>query len=268
MKKGQDLVAEFPGLTIIHQKIPGREVGRHCHEEHEFFLPLQGEITLQFENQRISGGPGRMIYAPPDLEHGFSSSASGEGERVIFLIDKKTWKKNGGGSTLPSALPVSSLVRELIFYLLLNPKNQGIQTFTATLVQVLSEQLEGLGHLTMAQGKNIHLPGKIQDQRIRQAMEMLQNPAEQPSMAELARHNGLSVRNLNRLFLEEAGMTPKQYATWIRIEAAKILLKKTGTTITDIAHEVGYQSLSKFIAGFQRQTGQLPSEFRAQIEMT
>lgn len=84
MKKGQDLVAEFPGVVIIHQKMPGREVERHSHYEHEFFLPLQGEITLNFSDLKVSGGPGRMIYAPPFLEHTFSSSASGEGEGLIF----------------------------------------------------------------------------------------------------------------------------------------------------------------------------------------
>lgn len=267
MKKGQDLVAEFPGLFIIHQKIPGREVGRHCHKEHEFFLPLQGEISLQFEDKKITGGPGRMTYAPPDLEHSFSSRAVGEGERVFFLIDKKTWKDNGGKEAIPSVLHACSLVRELIFFLLLHPKSQGVSTFVTTLVQVLSEQLETQGDLARIEGNHVHLIGKVQDQRIRRAMELLQAAAEQPSMPELARQCGLSVRNLNRLFLDEAGMTPKQFGTWIRIEAAKTLLKTTGTTITDIAHEVGYQSLSKFIASFQKQTGQLPSEFRHRVDV-
>lgn len=262
MKKGQDLVAEFPGLVIIHQKIPGREVASHSHQEHEFFLPLQGEITLTFADQKISGGPGRMIYAPPHLDHTFLSSASGEGERVIFLIQDKVWKKYGGGEFLPGVRPRSSLVFELIFFLLLNPKSNGVATFISALVNALSDHLQFMERAS-EQGLQLdHLKGRIQDPRIKKAILALQNLEDQRSMAVLADQSGLSVRNFNRLFLSEVGMTPKKYTTLLRIEKAKVLLTKSMLTITDISIEVGYQSLSKFIATFRRYSGRLPSDYR------
>lgn len=61
----KDTVAKFPGIAIIHQKIPHYEVGHHSHSEHEFFIPLQGEITIQAEQETTKAGPGKMLYAPP-----------------------------------------------------------------------------------------------------------------------------------------------------------------------------------------------------------
>jgi AraC-like DNA-binding protein len=268
MKKGQDLIAEFPGLTIIHQKIPGRELGRHQHDEHEFFLPLQGEITLNFDGKIVCGGPGRLIYAPPNLEHSFSSSAQGEGERVIFLIRPTLWKKLGGASLAPAVVPASSLVRELIFFLLLNPETKGVAHFISALVNALSDHISAMGGHYSETGTVLHLSGKIQDARIKKAIDQLQEIGNQPAMTELARKSGLSVRNFNRLFSEETGMTPKQYSTILLVEKAKSMLAKTSLTITDISQEVGYQSLSKFIATFQRHTGQLPSEYREYLKIS
>src|SRR5262249_23628964 len=117
-KQAMDIIAEFPGLTIIHQKIPSHEVGRHEHAEHEFFLPLQGEITIETEGVVTKAGPGRMLYVPPNIDHSFSSAAQGSGERLIWLIDERLWKAHGAARFGITALASNSLVKELLFFLL------------------------------------------------------------------------------------------------------------------------------------------------------
>jgi transcriptional regulator GlxA family with amidase domain len=79
------------------------------------------------------------------------------------------------------------------------------------------------------------------------------------SIEEIARKSGLSTRSFNRLFLTELAVTPKQAMTLYRVERAKQLLRQGKGSVTDIAFEVGYQSVSQFIATFRRHTGQLPS---------
>jgi AraC-like DNA-binding protein len=260
MKKGQDWVAEFSGLVVIHQKIPGREVGRHRHDEHEFFLPLQGEVTLVFPDQKVQGGAGRILYSPPDTEHAFSSSASGEGERVILLVHKDLWKSYEGKKHLPASLPVSALVRELVFFILLHPKHACVHLYIEVLIRTLDEQLnEGVPYL----GDLEQIFGKISDSRIKKAIQIgTSGNRSQLSIESWSKKAGMSVRNFSRLFLEELGMTPKQFQTVLKINQAKTLLVQTQMTITDIAFEVGYSSLPSFVSSFQKLTGKLPSEFR------
>lgn len=261
MKHGQDILLKFPNLTLIHQKIPGREVGQHSHKEHELFLPLQGEIRVYGDDFDVSAGPGKMLYVPPNLEHRFSSSAYGAGERVILLFSGKLWKKVGGGKHAPSALPMHSLIRELVFYMLMHPEKKDLRSFIEALTQSLVDQLQTIATLPDEQSLDA-LQSKISDKRVQKAIKALKNVDSQPTMAELARQSGLSTRNLNRIFLSEVGMVPKQFAIVMKIQAAKQLLKNSKLTVTDVALEVGYASLSKFIAAFQRHTGVLPSEFR------
>jgi AraC-like DNA-binding protein len=56
------------------------------------------------------------------------------------------------------------------------------------------------------------------------------------------------------------GMTPKQAVTLCRVREAQRLLKLGRATVTDVAFEVGYASVSQFITTFRRVTGRLPSE--------
>ncbi len=259
MRQGQDITAQFPGILIIHQKIRGNSVHSHEHDrEHEVFLPLQGEIQIQVKDgPLLKAGPGKMVYMPPNVEHSFTSSSSSQGERLIFILDHKAWRANRGGKFKPSVLSASQLCKELLFHLLLFPKTKAAKSLISTLVQTFSEMLEEAG--PGVQGELAHLAGRANDERVRRALAAIEaGYASKLSMESLARASGLSVRNLNRLFLEQLGLTPKQAVTLHRVEAAKRLLRNR-RSVTDTAFEVGYASVSQFITTFRRVTGALPS---------
>lgn len=263
-KASMDLISQFQGLTIIHQKIPGHEVGRHSHDEHELFMPLQGEITIQYDNKVVKAGPGRMLYVPPELDHRFSSTAQGSGERVIVLISDMLWerinKKMGNQHFPPTSFNSSGLAKELLFYLLVESKVDGLKYFINTLIETLINTIQGE---SLQSSKNLNiLSGKANDQRIRLAIDEIVKSKGRLSIANVAQKSGLSVRNFNRLFLKEIGFNPKDYVIQIRINLARDLLKKTQMTVTDIAFEVGYNSLSKFIETFKKYEGVLPSDYR------
>jgi AraC-like DNA-binding protein len=261
MKKIRDTVAEFPGTTIIHQKIPSHEVGRHTHAEHEFFLPLQGEIAIQYESTEVKAGPGRMLYVPPDLDHSFSATAQGSGERLIWLIDQKLWKKHAQTHFEVTSMPSNSLVKELLFFLLIHQKVDGAKYFVSALVESLVESLNS-AHIHRSQIFAEHIDGKVADLRIKKCLQAIDENLAEVSLTEVAQSCGLSARNFTRLFSQEVGLSPKDYVILRRVEKAKQLLKETRMTVTDISMEVGYNSLSKFIAMFKKIEGLLPSDYR------
>ncbi|HEX5057225.1 MAG TPA: AraC family transcriptional regulator [Gammaproteobacteria bacterium] len=73
---------------------------------------------------------------------------------------------------------------------------------------------------------------------------------------------GLSQYHFLRMFKQSVDKTPLQYIIHCRMEKAKCLLAQTGLTITEIALEVGYESLNHFITLFKRHTGTTPAAFR------
>ncbi|MCE5326599.1 MAG: AraC family transcriptional regulator [Planctomycetaceae bacterium] len=97
----------------------------------------------------------------------------------------------------------------------------------------------------------------------RRWMEM--NLAENPSVAELAAHIGLSAVHLRKKFSEEVGVSPSRYLAELRLQQAKRLLQEKGKSIAVIASTVGLSSGQNFATFFRKYTGFTPAQYRKRI---
>ena len=98
---------------------------------------------------------------------------------------------------------------------------------------------------------------------IRKSIAFLnENYAENVSVERLARISNYSVAQFRRLFSKLMHMSPSQYVTRVRINAAKALLRTTDWRIADIAAETGFCDHSHFIKTFRAMTALTPTEFR------
>lgn len=76
-------------------------------------------------------------------------------------------------------------------------------------------------------------------------------------------------RTLERNFLNQIGISPKQLAKAIRLQAAlKLLLNEQPGSLTSIAYETGYYDQAHFIRDFKTFTGTTPKAFLADKELT
>lgn len=257
MRRGADIAVEHPGLYLVHQNLPGKEVAAHRHREHLVFVPLHGEIAVTLAGDTLRAGPGRLIYLPPKVEHAFASSQA-QGERLIALIAPEAWRQAGAAETsAPALLPTLQLGKELLFHLLLHPDTRHPRALVQVFVQTLSEALE----VAAPEPALEHLDLRASDPRVARALDYLRANLDQPlPLAAIARHAGLSTRNLSRKFRVELGHSPKELVTRLRVERAAELLESGQRSVTEVALAVGYGSLSRFITVFRQHTGQLPSE--------
>ena len=65
-----------------------------------------------------------------------------------------------------------------------------------------------------------------------------------------------------KTFKKATGLTFTEYRGRVRIEKAKALVLNHHLRISDIAHEVGFQSLTHFNRIFRQITGESPTAFR------
>lgn len=222
------------------------------------FIPLQGEITIEVDNQKTSFGLGHMLYLPPNTRHSFFSSEK-SGERLIAMVDAKAFSPHFDSQKLKK-LPLNQFIKELLFYLLLHPKSKNAKALVEVFIQTLTEVI--IESSSFDSLNFDHLSGKVMDQRVKESLEFMHaNLAEAMNMDIIAKKAGLSSRNFNRLFLKETGLQPKQCLIQLRIEKAKELLMLPRASVTEVAFAVGYSSLGQFISAFRSRTGQLPSEF-------
>jgi AraC-like DNA-binding protein len=77
---------------------------------------------------------------------------------------------------------------------------------------------------------------------------------------DLTRYIGLSQSALERRFRRVVGVSPKKFASLVRLRRA-VRLRATGAGFTAAAHAAGYFDQSHFINDFRRATGSAPDAF-------
>ena len=87
--------------------------------------------------------------------------------------------------------------------------------------------------------------------------------ADQPRFEAIAADVGLAPRSLARRFEQELGMTWRGALRRLRVLGAIELLAGTEASITQIAMDVGYSSLSAFESAFRELVGTTPTEYRS-----
>lgn len=105
------------------------------------------------------------------------------------------------------------------------------------------------------------------DFRVRKAMLLMERTLGNPLSCEfIAKHVGLSQRQLERLFRLEMGQTPSDFLMSLRLRNAHDLLQTCREPITDIALQCGFVSRSHFAASFRMKYGHSPSSARSRAK--
>ena len=86
--------------------------------------------------------------------------------------------------------------------------------------------------------------------------------AEQPTLAEVAAHVGLSRFHFQRLFKRYAGVTPKQFLAALTLESAKPLLDRDASVL-DAALDVGLSSPARLHDHFISIDAMSPGEYKS-----
>lgn len=108
---------------------------------------------------------------------------------------------------------------------------------------------------------------RAKDARIRRAMLLIERNIENPISCEfIARQSNLSVRQLERLFKTELGISPTAYAERLRMARAHDLLANSREPLYQIAIRCGYKNHSHFSVRFKMAYGISPSAMRQGAE--
>lgn len=156
-------------------------------------------------------------------------------------------------------IPVIVLTGQMLTEKEMARLNRGVAT---VLEKGLFSVEETLAHIDAALMHKRKL-GRETLRLVRQAMAYLhEHYAEPISRRDLANHLGLSDDYLTYCFRREVGMTPISYLNRYRVNRAKVLLRESEKSVTEIAMDVGFSDSSYFARVFRRQVGVSPDVYR------
>lgn len=100
------------------------------------------------------------------------------------------------------------------------------------------------------------------DTIVKSTIDMLLSTKGSKSINTILKDNLSKRRQLERKFLKQVGMSPKQLSKVIRLQTAlKLLLNQQSERLTDIAYESEYYDQAHFIKDFKDFTGTTPNQF-------
>jgi len=122
------------------------------------------------------------------------------------------------------------------------------------------------GHLSIAAEQLATQQDNAEPPMIRHARQFIaEHQTEDIALGDVARAVHASTFHFCKMFKKATGMTFTEYLSLVRVGKAKKLLANPQLRISEIAYEVGFNSLTHFNRVFRKSVGQSPTTYRTEL---
>jgi len=110
---------------------------------------------------------------------------------------------------------------------------------------------------------DVHARYGIDSPKLAEIIRLMEAAIENPlDMGQISARVGISARQVERLFHEQVGASPKAFYLRLRLSRARTLVRQTIDPILSVAVECGFASTSHFSHAYKRAFGLAPSDER------
>ncbi len=224
----------------------GERIALHVHPWAQLAYASRGVMRLAIEGCTWMVPPSRAIWVPPRVPHEVVVIEAAY-QRTLYIDESVV----PPGLDACRVVDVSGLLREAIAAL----DTDGLDAARERLLGALA-----LDEIMRSEPLPLSIP-MPKEKRLRALCEaLLANPGNADPLEYWAATVGASARTIARLFRQELGMSFSQWRQQAVLARAIPLLNR-GRALSQIAHELGYQSQSAFSAMFRRAFGESPRAF-------
>lgn len=263
----------IPGLHMIgyaHFMTVDEPLLDHFHTNMEFVVILNGKQKYLAGDKRYTLYGKDMFVSYPYEQHGNSGAVQDICEFIWFQLDMSS-SDHFLGLVPPCSEYVFQRVKEYHRRIKrINGKELYLlrSAFEYLSSGDFSKQMLGYSELLRFIMRNICMSEMeseedTYDETIQDVISYIhKNLLNDLNIELLAEKCGLSASRFKAKFKDEMGVTPHAYINTLKIDSAKIYLKDSWRTVTDIAYLLNFSSSNHFASVFKKYTGQTPTEFR------
>ncbi|MEM7348455.1 MAG: helix-turn-helix transcriptional regulator [Chloroflexota bacterium] len=241
-------------MFALHLQVGDFATDWHSHPKHQLLYAEDGVLHLHSGTQKLILPARHGAWIPAHRSHKIYSKSPDLYLRTLYFDQQDNDEALLGQFHIFS---ISTLAREMIVYTQkwsMEGKADRVETSFFETIRLLAIEWcqqtmplvlpttthESLEEITTYIGENLMHPLQLET---------------------VAQRYGFSGRTLLRLFKDQLGMTFGAYLRVARVIRAIELLTEPKASVTSVAYEVGYNSLSAFSHTFQQLTGVKPSAY-------
>lgn len=243
----------------------------HWHENCEMLYILSGELDVMCGNDHIIGIPGDLIFVPSKALHsGVTGKEGCDYYAVLFkwssIIEAAPYEKHLVEAIIEGRYSIRTLIRDknagkLFEALFSLPKEDSVAYMFSERAAIYS-LLAYLFTYHMVEGQRV----PETDQKFGVVVQYIDDHFLEPiTTDDVAQNFSYSKSYFCRLFKQHMGIPPLEYINYLRIERAQELIKEGKMTLSQVAAQSGFNSLSYFSATFKRYVRKSPNTWKSEF---
>ena len=235
----------------------------HTHSHMELFYIVGGKGQFLIEDQLHPVSANNLVIINPNVSHTEVSLNAQPLEYIVLGIEGvelATGENTDGNYDILDhfeSMEISSCLRNILREMEL--KNTGYEDICQAYMEILIIRLMRNTTLAVLTSPQV-IPDNRQCAAVKRYIDL--HFKESLTLDQLAEQAHMSKYYLSHAFKREYGVSPINYMTHKRIEESKYLLAETDLSLSQIAHLLGFSSLSYFSQVFRRTQSVTPLEYR------
>jgi AraC-like DNA-binding protein/mannose-6-phosphate isomerase-like protein (cupin superfamily) len=235
----------------------------HTHNHTELFFIVSGKGQFLIQGQVFPVDVNNLVIINPDILHTELSLNAQPLEYIVLGIDgiELATDENSNGQFCVldhiESVEISPCLRNILREM--EQKNAGYEDICQAYMEILIIRLMRNTALTMQEEPQV-VSSNRQCASVKRYIDL--HFKEPLTLEQLSEEAHINKYYLSHIFKQEYGISPINYLISRRIDESKYLLAETDLSMSQIAHLLGFSSLSYFSQVFRRANGNSPMDFR------
>lgn len=250
-------------LYVTHSSYDqGWHSSQHSHDFIELFYITEGKGSFIVNNTEYKVAKNQLIIINSNVSHTEKSSDTESMEYITLGFDGMSFNKKNSQSKESIIIFEDNRIEIffLIQFLLAELDNEDSHVFyiSQNILEMIIVKLIQYQDIQIEEGANEKINSTIYE--VKKYIDL--NYSSALSLDDLAEVSHLNKYYLSHTFKEQTGLSPIEYLNETRIKNAKILLRSTNYSISEISSFTGFSSQSYFSQRFKKITELSPRQYR------
>ncbi|CAN7379745.1 AraC family transcriptional regulator [Caballeronia sp. LjRoot31] len=225
-----------------------RVTGTHRHARGQIFGAVRGLLSVGTDDSQWVVPAIHAVWLPPNRAHSLRSHGAFAGWSV-YVSESACTDLPHEPCTIRTSGPLREAVNRAASW-----DSKTLDEAQMRLAGVILDEIRSLPR----EAFGLPMPRDVRVLRIARALA--DNLADNRRLEEWADWGGVASRTLTRRFIDETGFSFSEWRQRARLMRALEMLA-SGTAVTTIALDLGYENVSAFIAMFRRTFGVTPTQY-------